>query len=56
MKAGVSEELSRHGIDVPETLEQLFVNVQDPFKGLETTYLQEKFYREKFNCLVSLQA
>ena len=50
IKAGVGEHLSRHGIKVPDSLQQMFSNVSDPFEGLHTIYLQEKFYRENLNC------
>ena len=53
IKAGVSEHLSRHGVEVPDSLQQMFLNVNDPFEGLHTIYLQEKFYRENLNCSVS---
>ena len=53
IKAGVSEHLSRHGIEVPDSLQQMFLSVKDPFEGLHTIYLQEKFYRENLNCSVS---
>ena len=56
MKAGVGEHLSRSGIDVPQSLSEMFASVMDPFQGLSTTHLQEKYYREHFKCIVSYSA
>lgn len=55
IQAGVSERLSRQGIDfsdVPD-LDDFFRAVVDPFSGIQTTYLQEKFYHDHFQCIVS---
>ncbi len=53
IKAGVSEHLSRSGIEAPSSLYDMFSDIDDPFKGLHTSYLQEKFYRENLDCIVS---
>lgn len=44
IQAGVNEHLSRNGIDMLPSLNDVFVDVRDPFQGLNTTHLQEKFY------------
>ena len=55
VKASVSDALGNAGIifsDV-EGLDEVFQNVPGVFDGLETTYKQEKYFREKFELLVS---
>ena len=56
MKAGVKHKLSTSGIDPNEIsgLDELFENVSDPFSGLETVYLQDKFVSEELGCVVSV--
>ena len=56
VQAGVRERLALHGVDsydIPD-LANFLETIQDPFDGLHSTYLQEKFYREKLGCIVSI--
>lgn len=55
IQAGVSEHQSRNGIDIEAlpTLDDMFIEMKDPFKGLNTPHLQEKFYQDHFGCIVS---
>ena len=46
IEAGVSKQLSRNGIEIPESFEHMFSDISDPFRGLHTSYLPEKFYGE----------
>ena len=45
LRAGVSQALSEHGIDSKDVsgLHDIFDNTSDPFHGLGSVYLQEKF-------------
>lgn len=55
--AGVNECISKSGID-PSTipnLDQFLCSVEQPFEGLHSTFLQEKFYKEHLGCIVSEQ-
>ena len=55
IKAGVHDCLSTHNIfssDLPD-LDLFFSSVEDPFHGLNSTYLQENFYRNHLGCMVS---
>ena len=55
MQANVKARLAESGID-PGTiigLDDTFSNVSDTFVGLETSYLQEKFYRDTLGLIVS---
>lgn len=52
IKAGVSEHLSRSGIEAPSNLYEMFSDVSDPFQGLHSTHLQERFYVEHLDCIV----
>lgn len=55
IRVGVQEQLLKVGIDsnsVPE-IESFLAASSDPFVGLHSTYMQEKFYREKLGCIVS---
>ena len=54
IQAGVGERLSMQGIDSSEIpdLDDFFSAVVDPFSGLHTTYLQDKFYRDHLNSIV----
>ena len=54
--AGVRANLASSGIDedVIERLQMVFENVPNPFQGLETRNLQEKFYRDHLELVVSL--
>lgn len=55
MRAGVYEHIANSNIDPNDItdLNEFFNSVEQPFKGLHSNYLQEKFYREKFGCIVS---
>ena len=55
VKAGVKYKLSQSGIDPCgiQDLEDVFSAVNDPFHGLETAYLQDKFISENLGCIVS---
>ena len=57
IKAGVKHKLSCSGIDPMEIsgLDELFESVTDPFSGLETSYLQDKFVLEELGCIVSVK-
>lgn len=53
--AGVRAKLADSGMD-PESVSglcNLFKDVVDPFDGLETCYLQEKYFHEKLGLIVS---
>ena len=55
-KESVLSALSDAGVrsvDVPG-LDASFSTVRDPFEGIDTSYLREKFYREHFNYQVRL--
>lgn len=53
--AGVNERVSSCGIKPDDLkLDDFFNNVSNPFDGLHTVYLQEKFYSEHLGCIVSL--
>ena len=53
-KASVKDTLGNAGVCVADIagLDEAFANVQDVFQGLETTYLQEKYFRDRFNMVV----
>ena len=53
IRAGVQEQLLNLGIEIPE-LDSYLSSTSDPFTGLHSTYMQEKFYREKLSCIVSI--
>lgn len=48
LKLAISENLSRSGVDEPPSIKDVFGSVTDPFDGLSSTYLQERFYIEQF--------
>lgn len=53
--AGVRARLAESGVD-PDSirgLDSAFENVVDPFDGIETCYLQEKYFRETLGLIVS---
>lgn len=52
--AGVREKLAVAGIDASkvEGLEEVFCDVRSPFEGLETQYLQEKYYCNNLGLVV----
>ena len=56
MQAGVRARLAESGIDPHSVdgLEGVFCDVTDPFQGIETCHLQEKYFREKVRLTVSL--
>lgn len=54
IQAGVNECMTRSGIDpdgIPN-LPQFFNSIEHPFQGLQSVYLREAFYREKFGCII----
>lgn len=55
LKAGVSHTLAQSGIDPSdiEGLDGVFTELDDPFVGLETSYLQDKFILQELQCIVS---
>lgn len=55
VQAGVRARLAESGVDPKsiEGLDDVFVDVIDPFDGLETCHLQEKYFREKLGLIVS---
>ena len=55
IRAGVNECIANGGTDPSDmpALSQFFDSVEQPFQSLQSTYLQEKFYREQFGCIVS---
>ena len=56
IKAGVKHRLSLSNIDPSEVsgLDDLFSSVNDPFSGLETAYLQDKFVAEELGYVVNI--
>ena len=56
IKAGVKHKLSISGIDPSDIsgLDDLFSDVSDPFNGLETAYLQDKFVAQELGYVVSI--
>ena len=52
LNARVQAELSKSGIDV----QSVFEDVPSPFEGLETLFLQEKYYQETLGLVVSGEA
>ncbi len=56
VQAGVRAKLAESGVDPGSItgLDSVFTNVPDPFGGIETCYLQEKYYREQLNLIVSI--
>ena len=56
VQASVRAKLAETGID-PDSivgLDLAITNVIDPFDGIETCYLQEKYYRDHLNLIVSI--
>lgn len=53
LRAGVEFKLAQAGID-SDLLKDVFHEVNDPFKGLETPYLQNKFICQDLECIVSV--
>ena len=56
VRAGVSAKLSQAGIDFSDIdgIDSIFSDMSNPFKGLESVYLQDKFISEELECVVSL--
>lgn len=55
LEAGVKAHLAEAGVDTDLIgLEGVFQKIADPFLGLETPYLQEKYFRESLGLIVSL--
>lgn len=55
VQAGVRAKLAESGIDPGSIngLDNAFENVVDPFEGIGTSHLQEKYYRETLGLIVS---
>lgn len=55
LQAGVRAKLAESGVDpsMVDGLESVFEDVTNPFKGLETCYLQEKYFRDTLGLVVS---
>lgn len=56
IRAGVSQKLAQCGIDPSsiDGLDNIFNEAVDPFTGLETAYLQDKFISKELGCVVSM--
>ena len=56
IKATVKDSLGTAGVSMSdvEGLEEAFIDVPDVFEGLQTTYLQEKYFRDNFHLQVSI--
>ena len=54
VKASVKDSLGNAGMSISDIdgLNEAFTNVPDVFQGLETTYMQDKYFRDHFNFLV----
>jgi hypothetical protein len=54
VKASVKDTLGNAGVCVADIagLDEAFTNVQDVFQGLDTTYRQEKYFRDQFKMVV----
>ena len=55
VQAGVNEKLAHAGIDPSsvEGLQDVFTELSDPYKELDSGYLQEKYFREELGMIVS---
>jgi hypothetical protein len=54
VKAGVRAKLAQVGLDAETIgLEDVYKNIVDPFDGINTCHLQEKYFREKLDLIVS---
>ena len=55
LKAAVYHKFSESGFDasVIDGLQSVFENATNPFAGLESQYLQEKFITQELGCIVS---
>lgn len=55
IQAGVNERLHSHGINPDDlNLAEIFSNTSNPFDGLSSVYMQERFYSEHLGCIVSI--
>lgn len=54
LHAGVRSKLAEIGVDETK-LDEVFSDISDPFKDLETKHKQEKCFREDFKLVVSLK-
>ena len=57
LECHVRSTLATVGVDVDsisEELHEVFTNVPDPFRGLETCYKQEKYFTDKLGLIVSV--
>lgn len=56
VQAGVNAKLAEFGVDPDSVtgLDSAFKDVSNPFQGLETCYLQEKYFRDTLGLIVSL--
>ena len=56
VQAGVEAKLAESGIDASSIhgLDTVFEDVTNPFEGLETNHLQEKYFPDAFGLVVSL--
>lgn len=54
LHSGIRSCLAGHGVDVDVVagLKEVFLDCTDPFVGLETKYLQEKYYKECLGLVV----
>ena len=55
LQAGMNEKLAHAGIDPNsiDGLQDVFTELSDPFKELDTEYLQEKYFKEELGIVVS---
>ena len=53
VQAGVRAKLAEAGIDAIDGLGGVFDDVTNPFQGLETCHLQEKYFRDELGLVVS---
>ena len=53
LQAGVRQKLAENGIELP-AINEVFDELKDPFTGLESLYLQEKYMSKEFYIIVSL--
>lgn len=54
LKAGVEEKLCNAGVETNsvEGLQEQFLELTDPYNGLETEYFQEKYFRDELGLIV----
>lgn len=53
LRAGVSHKLSQSGIEI-DGLNDVCEQIGDPFAGLESAYLQDKFISQELGCIISI--